>query len=240
MKSGYYISKQDRLLKKFDKISIRIEKKIAKYYDEKFADEIAKEAHAEFENIIPEIPYFPGRINIFREVMIISAWMVSFYKPMKKFGKTVEETMKIFYEVTEELHRSIPKILSCLLRKFIFSPIFFKIAQISSRNVFDCPDGWKIEYRKGEGKDCDWYFEATECGVVKFFNNQGVPELASYCNFGDYIQSNVLGLGMQQLTYIGAGDKTCVECMKLGRRTEIPSNLKKLFVNGQPGNENSK
>ncbi|MFQ6087278.1 MAG: L-2-amino-thiazoline-4-carboxylic acid hydrolase [Candidatus Methanofastidiosia archaeon] len=238
MKSGYYISKQDKLLKKFDKISVFIEKKLVKYYDEKFANEITKEAHAEFENIIPEIPYFPGRINIFREVMVINAWMISFYKPMKKFGKTVEETMKIFYEVTEEFHISIPKILRWLLRKLIFSPIFFKIVQISSKNVFDHPDGWKIEYKK-EGKDCDWYFEATECGAVKFLSNQGVPELASYCNFADYIQSNLLGLGMQQLSCIGAGDKNCIECMKQGRRTELPSNLKKLFEN-KPSNENSK
>jgi len=65
------------------------------------------------------------------------------------------------------------------LRKFIFSPIFFKIVQISSKKVFDYPDGWKIEYKKGDNKDCDWYFEVTECGVVKFFNNQGVPELGA-------------------------------------------------------------
>jgi hypothetical protein len=34
------------------------------------------------------------------------------------------------------------------LRKFIFNPIFLKIAQISSRNVSGHPDGWKIEYKK--------------------------------------------------------------------------------------------
>jgi hypothetical protein len=26
-------------------------------------------------------------------------------------------------------------------------------------------------------------YEATECAIVKFFNKQGVPELAYYCNF---------------------------------------------------------
>jgi hypothetical protein len=36
-------------------------------------------------------------------------------------------------------------------------------------------------------------------------------------------------MGMQQLSCIGAGDKTCVECMKQGRETKIPGNLKKLF-----------
>jgi len=53
--------------------------------------------------------------------------------------------------------------------------------------------------------------------------------LASYCNFADYIVSNVLGLGMQQLSCIGLGDKNCIECMKQGRRTEMPSNLKKII-----------
>jgi len=40
-------------------------------------------------------------------------------------------------------------------------------------------------------------YEATECAIVKFFNKQGVPELAYYCNFVDYIQSNVIGMRMQ-------------------------------------------
>lgn len=229
MRYGYYISKQSKLLKKFDKISVRIEKKIAKYYSEKFASKIKKEARAEFESIIPEIPYFSGTINIFRELIIMSAWGVSFYKPMKKSGKTVEEIMMVVYEATEEIHKSISKPLRWLLRKFIFNPIFLKIAQISSRNVSGHPDGWKIEYKKGDNKGCDWYFKATECAIVKFFNKQGVSELAYYCNFIDYIQSNIIGMGMQQLSCIGAGDKTCVECMKQGRETKIPGNLKKLF-----------
>jgi hypothetical protein len=36
-------------------------------------------------------------------------------------------------------------------------------------------------------------------------------------------------MGMQQLSCIGASDKTCVECMEQGRETKIPGNLKKLF-----------
>ncbi|GAG66838.1 unnamed protein product [marine sediment metagenome] len=80
MGCGYYVSKQSKLLRKFDKISIRIEKKIAKYYSEKFASEIKKEARAEFENIIPEIPYFSGTINIFRELIVMSAWGVLYNK----------------------------------------------------------------------------------------------------------------------------------------------------------------
>jgi hypothetical protein len=229
MGCSYYVSKQSKLLKKFDKISIRIEKKIAKYYSKKYASKIKKEARTELENIIPEIPYFSGTINIFRETIVMSAWGVSFYKPMKKSGKTVEEVVRVIYEATEEIHKSIPKPLRWFLRKFIFNPIFLKIAQISSRNVSGHPDGWKIEYKKGDNKGCDWYFEATECAIVKFFNKQGVPELAYYCNFVDYIQSKVIGMGMQQLSCIGAGDKNCVECMKQGRETKIPSNLKKLF-----------
>ena len=59
-------------------------------------------------------------------------------------SKAVEETTKIVYELTEETHRSIPKPLHWLLRKFMFSPIFLKIAQSSSKNVFDHPDSWKI------------------------------------------------------------------------------------------------
>ncbi|MBA7670827.1 hypothetical protein ES703_78974 [subsurface metagenome] len=50
MGCGYYVSKQSKLLKKFDKISIRIEKKIAKYYSKKYASKIRKEARTELEN----------------------------------------------------------------------------------------------------------------------------------------------------------------------------------------------
>jgi len=220
--------KQSRLLKRFERFSNRVERKLQKDRGDDFASHIRKEARSEFKKIIPEIPNFHGTINIFRVIIIVSAWMVAWYKPMKRSGLSVEEAVSIFFEITDDIHRSIPKPIRWFIGKLFFTSCFLKIAHISSKNIYNHPKGWKIRFYKESSNRIDSYFIANECGVVKFFIQQGVPELAHYCNFVDYIQSEIFGFGMQQVSCIGLGDRRCIEEMKKGRNTEIPKNLRSI------------
>ena len=91
------------------------------------------------------------------------------------------------------------------------------------------PTAWRIVFKRGNGKDFDWCFEATECGVVKFLQMHGAADLVPYCNFFDVAQSQVIGLGMRQPAHIGSGNKVCIECVKRGRETEIPPLLQQAL-----------
>lgn len=146
---------------------------------------------------------------------------------MRAEGKTVEDTMDIVYEVSERTYDSQPRPLRLVVRKIAFGP-FFAMARRSARLVGQHPEGWKMQYRKVDGTDSDWDVEVTDCGVIKYYEKHGVPELASYCNFLDYLQSRTYGMGMKNPTNIGQGDAVCLQQMKQGRETAVPVNLQIL------------
>lgn len=229
MQESPYVKKKNKMVKRFNKVSASIENKISKYYDSIFAKKIREESKVVFEKIIPQIPYYPGKINIFRQIVVICSWAIAFYKPMKKHNKTVDETILIFYEYVEELHMKIPRIFRWIIRHIFFSYLFFKIVQASARNISKSPDGGEVEYFRKKDEKCDLMLIGDNCPIVNFFHNLGVSEMAFYCNFIDYIQSKIFGLGMIQEACFGAGDDKCISCMKKGRKTEVPKNLKGLL-----------
>ncbi|NHJ48829.1 MAG: hypothetical protein FK733_13680 [Asgard group archaeon] len=230
MKKSHNYNKK-KLLRRYKRISRSLNRKLTDFYGNSFAEMIKNEAQQEFEGIVINLPHFSGKVNLFRQIMFFCGLAIAYYRPLKKNGKTVEESMIIFYEFIDEFHRKIPRVFRWFIRKLFFSSIFLKIIQKAAKNVSDHPEGWKMTYYKGDKKECDWYFEATECAVIKLFKNEGVPEMAKYCNFIDYIQSNVFGLGLIQKGCLGAGDETCIECMKQGRSTPIPDNLQNIIKN---------
>jgi len=228
MRTTKHVATRKKLIKKYHAMAPRIERRLARRYGVTVARDVAEQARLEFETLIPQVPDIPGILNIFREVIEINAVVVAFYKALRSSNKTLDEAAELFYEMISDIHRAIPKPLRWLIGWFISSSVFLKIAQYSSEQAGKSVDGWKIRYGKGADDQCDFYFEATECGVIKFYERVGVPELGAYCNFVDYIQSEAFNLGMQQPAHLGTGDTKCIECFKRGRQTEVPDNLRKL------------
>lgn len=213
-------------LDKFEKSFRPYREKLVEYYGDEFAEKVMAETRAEYGKILPETPAFPGRINIFNMVMGINTRIVSFHKAMLANGKTVEDTGRILFELAENEHEAIPRPVRWIVKKVMFSPLFLKVTRSSAKKVHDHAGGWKIDYQKGDGEVSDWYFDCKECGVIKYFKRHGVEELGQYCNYVDYIQSRVFGLGLHNPKNIGQGDDVCIEYFKQGRETVLPDNLK--------------
>jgi hypothetical protein len=218
-----------KALSRFDSSFKGIREMTIARYGEAYADQVMTQTRVEYEKLLPQVPYFAGRINIFNTVVIFNAQMVSFYKAMKANGKSAEEVVKMYFALNEKMHYAIPKPVRWLAQKFFFSSWFLFICQTSAKHVAGHSEGWQIQYKQGDGKQADWYFECQECGVIKFYQKHGVEELAQYCNFIDYIQSQAFGMGMQNPKNIGPGDEICVQYMKQNRETVLPDNLKPLF-----------
>ena len=231
VKYDYFIRKEKKLIKKFNKLCINVEKKIAVSYDENFACKIVSQAKNEFENIIPGIPYFGGIINPFNEIIIIAAQMAAVHRAMKQNGKSAEETVLIFYDLVDDLFKKMPKPFLWFGQKFVFSLVFIKMMQkISKRmSAMNDPNGFDFHYYRDNGKENDWHFTAKRCGVVNFFRQEGCEDLAPYCNFVDAIQGKALNMGVHCKACLGAGDATCEEYMKQGRKTVIPEKIYRLL-----------
>ncbi|OEU60792.1 MAG: hypothetical protein BBJ57_03435 [Desulfobacterales bacterium PC51MH44] len=218
----------EKKLKKIKKGFRRYNQKLVQYYGLETAQQIERQTLDEYKQLLPKTPRFQGKLNIFNFIIGENVLIVAFYKAMKKSGKKVQETIRILYEVVDEVHTAIPPALCWVAGKIFFSRFFLFFIKRSSARVSKHPAGWRISYKKGEDNSSDWYFECQECGVIKYYQAHDAEELAKYCNFVDYIQSCVFGMGMRNPQNIGQGDSICCEYMKKGRATIVPNNLSEI------------
>jgi len=137
-------------LKSFEKTFKPYKRKLASYYGDDFAQRTIEQARIEYELLLPQTPVFDGRINFFNWVMGVNAVIVSLYKAMKANGKTAEDTARILFEVTEESVNALPGVFKWVAGKLSFSRPFLWILSRSAKGVYDHPEGWKIEFLKGE------------------------------------------------------------------------------------------
>jgi len=230
-KTGYYVLQKTRLLKGFDKIAKRAVKYLQAHDTDDSAEIIISETRDNFIQIIPEIPYIGGKQNQFSAVMVINAWIISFFRVMRAQGKTPEEVISICCRVADDYMASLPRIIVWTARKFAFGRLIARKMQqqaIQSRQR-QYPQDFVYEYIKGDGKDFNWALEFTECAVNKFYDAQGVEELKPYCNFFDVIYSRYLNMGIDAGRTIGIGCRTCRLEYKKNRATLIPQRLEGIL-----------
>jgi hypothetical protein len=213
-----------RFKKKFGKYSL----KIAQYYGPEKAQQIERQTFDEYVKLLPEAPRFPGKFNIYNSIISLNVLLVAFYKAMVKYGHTVKETIRIAYEVFEDSN-AIPPFIRWVPRTILCTPFFRFYINYYGKIVSKHPEGWKIKYKKGDGKSSDLYFECHECGVIKYCKANDADELSKYCNCLDYVQSRIFGLGMSNPQNIGQGDRICCGYMKKGRATIVPDNLSEIL-----------
>jgi len=224
----------DRLLRRFDASFRPYGRALARRYGTDRAARLAEATRQRYATLLPESPRFRGVLNIFNTVISANALIVSLRWAMREEGLSVDETMSLLFDVADAQHRSMPRVVRWLARKVFFSRLFLWIAQRSAENVRSHPEGWTIDYRKGDGQACDWCFECSDCGAVKYLRKHGAPELAPYCNYIDFIQSRAFGLGMVNPETLGQGCGACREYFKQGRPTDVPGNLASLVDDGAP------
>ena len=215
---------------RFDKHFSGVRRKLVSAQGESFARDVLFQTRSEYRPLLQAAPLFRGRVNVFNEIIQLNARVVAFYRAMKAHDQSVEDVVRIYYDLFDELHSAIPRPARWAARQVVFSPLFLHFAQRSSALVSDHPGGWDIRFRRGDGRESDWSFECSRCGVIAYYEQNDAMELAPFCNFFDYIQSKTFGMGMWNPTSLGRGDTTCVELMKRGRETALPDNLRSIVT----------
>lgn len=232
MGDGFSSRAKDKQLRKFVQLASSFEEILAKDLGAEAAGEIKAESLRVFRAVLPQAPTFPGGpLNPFNRIAAGASQMIAIYTAMRARGLPVEKTALLFYDHYAEMHEKIPQSIRRLTSRFIFSPLFIMIMKFLGRQMTaqNDPDGFDIRYERGDGIQCDWYFSARRCGMVRFMQKQGCAELARYCNMLDYIQGCTFNMGVRFKRCIGTGDPVCVECMKKGRTTEIPPLVAELL-----------
>jgi hypothetical protein len=219
--NNHYLSKKSELLKGHDKGTKSLRKLLAPHFDDDHTNTILMEAHQEFESIIPEIPYIGGDENFNTKNLIMASSLLATYRVLKAHGKSVEEIGKIIYEMCEAMVDYPTFILGLIGRLRYGKGYEEKLKQWATESQKRrYPGDWVSEFVEGEGREFDYGFDVTECGILKFFHAQGADEIVPYiCVSMDGVFSKAFNRGLVRTMTLAEGYDRCDFRYKRGRET---------------------
>jgi hypothetical protein len=184
-------------------------KKARKGFGEDIARKVRVQAKREYKEILPHVPKVGGFRNHFAVVVVANGWFIATYKAMKSLGYTVDDTMKTWAELIDDLFGKMPGWMQTRLGRFLTSDgtidSFHKQAEKSQLRKY--PADWV--YRINDVDDFDLAFEFEECAAIKMYRELGVEEMDPYCSFADVTYSIYLGMGIDATETLGLGFEYC-------------------------------
>ena len=206
---------------------------LVQHHGEALAEKIEAATRVEYERVRPQVPDIGGLANVFQPVMIANGWIVALYRGMAGQGLAALDAARACQEALDIWFRKAPAWLLRGIGRALLSPparwFFERQAGRSQKRRYAEDFVWSLE--NGPGGELSMIFE--ECAVNKWYETQGVPELAPFCNFADVTYSRLMGMGIDASETIGQGCDRCALRYKRGRPTAIPSNLEAI-VRAEP------
>ncbi|MCK4451872.1 MAG: L-2-amino-thiazoline-4-carboxylic acid hydrolase [Anaerolineae bacterium] len=219
--NNYYTAQTNKLLKDFDKVAKHYRNVLKSHLGDEAPDEIIRETRQEFQRLIPEIPYIGGKKNGFTRALIGCTMALALYRVLKSRVRSVEEIGKMVVEVEENRVQSYPKFFVRLLGRFIHSPLgknrIKKMAEESQKRLY--PGGWVATFVESDGEEFDFGIDYTECGLCKFFHQQGADEFTPYLCLIDFVQQRAMNTGFSRSMTLAEGADRCDFRWKKGKET---------------------
>lgn len=210
-RSEYYAAHRSELLGAFRGVLSGATAFWEKDFGKEQAAAIAGEAEAAYEKLLPGLPDVGGERNWDVEFIPLAAWYVALYEPLRKRGWNAAAVGKLIYELNEYMWASTPKETAQQQGDELFSAkrqaYIKEWAAWTQRREY--PANWVATYVEGDGRNFDFGVQYCECGVVKYLQSQGVPELAPYVCSNDFIKSRAIGSGLLRRKTIARGDGVC-------------------------------
>jgi hypothetical protein len=208
---AFYLQNREKLLAEHRKMAEAGRAFAAKRYGEAFADTLVRESLAEFEALIPELPYIGGKRNPLTGNLVSSAGALAVYRVMQRHGKPIEETGELLYRLMETWIRRYPQFVRRLMGRYYLSRLSQrqsrKRSALSQQRRY--PADWVRIHVDGDGQTFEWGVDYLECGIVKFLRSEGADELAPYLCLLDYALFGALGIGLTRTQTLANGDGTC-------------------------------
>jgi hypothetical protein len=214
----YWEANKKKLMEDFDSIITPARSFIGEKLSPEETGEVAKEAKANYESLLPQVPFIGGDDNQLTEVLYMSAAGLALYQAMQAHGQDVDETGRVMYRVMEKLFTFNDPMISAHLRNPTGKEeqdSYRIIEKWTAKSPY--PGDWKMTFVDGDGESFDFGVDYTECGVVKFYKAHGAFDLAKYMCLGDFPISQSTGTGLVRTTTLGSGGSKCDFRFKAGR-----------------------
>lgn len=217
--NNYYLAHRQALTEEFRQVLNDAALFLQPELGPKSTQALLRHALVNFDRLLPEFPFIGGESNWVTKFIPMAGWYAALYPPMKENGKNSEDLGRLMYELSKTGLEKIPKENALSAGKDAFTQEYmdkFKSwAEWTRKREY--PANWVADFVQGDGEEFDYGYDYTECGVVKYFQAQGVPELAPYFCLTDFPKNAVLGTGLVRKRTIAQGDGICDFRYKKGR-----------------------
>jgi hypothetical protein len=220
----YYVRNKDKLLTGLTGSIIRdhIPKVLESCYGAERAASVLGGTDAKYEAYLPVLPYSGQEDLHDARDMVFAAWCLAFYRTMQEQGHSAEEAGKILYDATVNKMQTYPQFLLRLVGKLIFTPVFKWINKKHQEATHgrECAYCFISNYVEGDGQSFDFGKDFVQCGINKWFREQGAAEFLPYMCCLDYPLAKPLEIGFHRTTTLGIGGDRCDFRYKKGQETE--------------------
>lgn len=222
--TDYYLAQKKKLLKGHHKLMSFGQNLLSSRYDAAQVAAIYAETAAEFERLIPEIPYVGGSENPLTDTLIQMTSLLAFYRVMKQRDLPVSEIGEMVHTMAKTQIASYPRFVRMLIGRLYMSSYWrkrtAKKAAISQQR--EHPENFVFEVVEGDGENYEWGVNYIECGVVKYFHRMQADEFTPYMCFIDFLMYPGMGVDLHRTGTIGTG---CTHCdFRFAGHTEVTAN----------------
>ncbi len=207
----YRTDNEKRLRKQHKKMMAVGKELFVERYGRTITNDIIEQSHIEFERLLPEIPYIGGKDNPMTDTLEQMATLLALYRVLRGRERPLEEIGELMYRMGEAWVEQYPKFLRQLIGRFYMSRFQRRRSQRhalrSQEREYTADFVTKII--DGDGQDFEWGVNYLECGVVKYFAQQGAEELTPYMCQIDYLLFPAIGINLVRTGTIAQG---CTHC----------------------------
>jgi hypothetical protein len=168
------------------------------------------------------MPHIGGKDNMFTEWLIYGVYYLAVYRILKAEGQTVEEVGEIIFNTFKAM-ADYPKWLLHFIGSFKYNNKYMNRLKDAAAKTQErrYPGDWVATFIKGNGENFDYGLDITECGICKFYRDQGAVELAPYMCLSDYVVSDSFDRGLVRYRTLAEGAEVCDFRYKKGRETYV-------------------
>ena len=214
----YYVARTAELLAEFDQDAARWRPILAEQNGREAAEAVLHTGRAEFEALIPHIPYIGGE-DSYTGSLVESVRCLALYWAMQRQGHAAEETGKILYNAVlgrlgePQALPAQPLTLEQLMDQRR------RRAEWSQERRY--PAGYVYYFVAGDGQEFDYGYDFIECAAQKFYRARGAEQFLPFFCFLDHAYSRVYRQGLARTTTLAEGGARCDHRFKVGRQTEV-------------------
>jgi len=208
---NYYVNMKDKLMKKYDQATQVQREVLVKHFDETRVNAWLVEARKGYESLIPQLPYIGGDENDFTRYLTYPSGIMPLVKILRDEGVPIRKNGQMIYEISVGYYNAIPSLVKWFARFTYFGDSRKSRMQAAAQRsqLRRYPGDWVFEFVEGDGKSFQYGLDMTECGLVKFWNAQGLEEFTPYLCLTDYAFWRAIGIEATRTQTIANGASRC-------------------------------